>query len=144
MSYIILDESSKWVELDWKYLNYLKECHAKKCGALTRLNWSIQVVNRSITMDLIDGYPSIKKTLLNMAYDNGCINRNEPPSLTLSKADKILKSVSKKVLSKADFELGRLTSDELLTFYGGDEADQKELSISRSTHDLFDDLFNNM
>ena len=96
------------------------------------------------SVQIIDGYPAIKKTLLRMAYDNGCINRDEPPNLIVSKSTKILKSVSEKTLSKAEFELGRLTDHELLTFYGGDEADQKELPISKSTHDLFDDLFNNM
>lgn len=89
----------------------------------------------------IENYPNIKKATLSMAYDNGCINSQEPESQSLDRADQVLQNWPEARLDNVEHDLAKLSEDQLNTFCCGEEVEAANLPITLCCHELIGQIF---
>lgn len=92
----------------------------------------------------MDRFPGIKRAALEIAYDNGGINRHRTEAAMLRALDKFLASQPNEVLPDIDRWLSSLSDDELQTVCCGDQFDQEAITRTAPpfTNQLLDDCFN--
>jgi hypothetical protein len=96
---------------------------------------------------ILDSFPTIKKAVLLMAYDNGCINRASPEEKVLKDADLSLlfAGVNRSGLEQVEIDLAQLTEEELQTFCAGDQDEAETIWRAKGmlldTRRLLDHLF---
>lgn len=94
--------------------------------------------------ETLERFPGIKRAALEIAYDNGGINRHRSESAMLQELERFLARQPSELLPDIDRWLLALSDSDLETVCCGEERDQ--LSIVKSappfTHQLLDDYFN--
>lgn len=78
-------------------------------------------------MTPFDCFPNLKRAALEIAYDNGMINRSEPETDFLAKAAKPIEELAIINLIKLEVWLAELTDEQMSTLCAGEETDMKEL-----------------
>lgn len=100
-------------------------------------------------MNIAD-YPRVKAVVLDIAYDNGMVNRVEPKEATLQRLEEALgaEGVYTEDVDALEAWLGTLTKDQLDTLASGEHGDMGELVSQapknwrgESVARLFDDVF---
>lgn len=74
-----------------------------------------------------DRWPGIKRAALEIAYDNGGINRDRSEKTMLKECDNFLDSHPEEMLQPIDKWLSELSEDDLSTVCAGEESDAKAL-----------------
>lgn len=95
-------------------------------------------------------FPNIAKATLEMAYDNGGLNRDRTEAGLMKDLDELLgaEGMDTKDLAAIDRWLATLSKDELKTLCAGEENDQKKLARDKQAPEkmdsLLNDIFNNV
>jgi hypothetical protein len=76
---------------------------------------------------MIENYPAIKKAALHIAYDNGCINRDEPEERALAHAELALSGHPAEALHAIDTWLSHIPDADLETICMGEHSDAQKL-----------------
>jgi hypothetical protein len=94
--------------------------------------------------DALSDFPGIKRAALEIAYDNGGINRFRPEVVVLHELEQFLARQPSELLPDIDGWLSGLSDADLETVCCGEESDQLSLvkTAPPFTHQLLDDYFN--
>ncbi len=100
-------------------------------------------------MRLIDRFSGIKAAALNIAYDNGMVNRFWSEKSVLDGVENLLQVQSPTLdfLERADAFLHGLSEDDLMTLCAGEESDMKAIllrappEIQTKLNNLLNDVF---
>lgn len=90
----------------------------------------------------ISHYPGIKKVALEIAYDNGMINRNVPEVQWLSSLDPIIKDFSVEKLAALDKFCSSLSDDEVDILATGEDTEMRFVEEKFDDPDFCHNVFN--
>ncbi|WGH24453.1 hypothetical protein EAb13_CDS0035 [Acinetobacter phage EAb13] len=86
-------------------------------------------------------YPTIVKAALEIWYDNGMINRQEPESEKLELLNKWLPTLDQQKLADIEKTLAALKHDDLVTVCCGEETEAAEICADEATNDFLNQIF---
>lgn len=91
---------------------------------------------------------NIDKAVLEMAYDNGCVNRDRTEGALLNQLERFLAKKDSALLRRFDDWLETLEDDEINLLVAGEEsevaaflADQPDVELAQAFHNMLDDIF---
>lgn len=91
---------------------------------------------------------NIDKAVLEMAYDNGCVNRERTEAALLNELDRFLSKKDSAQLRRFDDWLETLDDDQIQLLVAGEEsevsaflADQPDVELAQTFHNMLDDIF---
>jgi hypothetical protein len=86
---------------------------------------------------------SLQFAFLEIAYDNGCVNRSMPESKVLDKMWGVVRlKFDSKVIADVDKELSAMPRHALEELCSGEESEQP--SVSQNARDILEHAFNHM
>jgi hypothetical protein len=89
---------------------------------------------------MIDYYLGVKMAVLELAYDNGMINRDEPLEKFLDFVEGKIANINKGLLGIWSTYLVQLSEDDFQNFVCGDDSIEHE-NVPQGLHEFLNDIF---